>query len=1177
MTMATAVVCPVQPMLETNGEASSSKDTKYKCKFCGKFYSSSHSLKTHEKWHTGDLKHKCTYCEKKFRNPSEVKRHEMTHTGERPNKCPHCKMKFIQKTSLREHIEKKHQSDSNSPNQSENLICKYCQKVFEDRESLNQHEEAEAKDFEALHESFEQDEFKELENFSFQDYLPQGIADDKGAFSEQILKNDQHTSIVPLFSDTVTILSKRPSNNNDINFEVPPAKLSHMSVNSVSNSCNSRLSENGSVNQIKQESEALGFDKCLSVSSHDQEFTKSAFLKDDIFPFSFPENFIADPVEDDKLKESQLLPKTELQTFASDVKESKELAKIKVEDAKFDAAPIIKEEDKVDELAQFFEELEGQYPHLKSELVESFQIPAFPSTSSTSLLLSNCLKTDVDRSTSNETSRFTGASTPVDTIQASGLTQPSPPSYHPHVLSPVAANAVPSPELQNQNVSREVVNSASIPPVIHIAQLDQSTIQSHRVVSSTSTDGIFPTQTQYFQSTDQVQPLSYQDELNEFCEGILNQIESSSWNELAVANEIQTLPTNEVTETKMQQDQSQIQIQPIVYASRQNSNVSQISPKENTSQISLDSSEKWITDRSSIPNGWRMKIVDTLVGTRTMKKSQFLSPTGQFFDSRKSALDHMIRTMAYSTEDIETMKKGLRNKTKFEWESGREGVPQGWKTRQKLSSDGKVRIFYLSPGGISFPCRLAAYDHMVKDGGYRQEDIDMMKIGAKSKRNRGKDFREGDPSIPPGWKIRINAQNKESFRSPEGVFFHSRQTVLDHIIKEGYPQEYIDIVRSKIPVGRKKRRKKNSSDIKWEENDPTVPENWKMRIVTCSDGHAVTFFLTPEGVTIKGRKAALQHMIKSGLYSSKDLDLMKSHLNVLSRVSDIWIPGDPTLPAGWKIKKYKSKAETNRVHCEYLSPQNHVFRSRKAVIEHMRKAGTYTEEDVRIVESGNVKIKPKSTESSVQKNACWKESESLPMGWKMKEEGEQSGRRCMFLSPEGKIFWTRFQVLEGMAKSGKYSAEDFAKVREALEDFPSSNNNNTNITKVTTISKPCTLLPNSQQNYYSANTQLNPVSPSTSKSQFDEAFSKPLPSRPVQRSPSVLPTQLGNIFQSDSCQVTSKVSLQESQKSEPQSVLHGTAFINYDPSQPQSLMPARVTLAGRPTILQAKQVKMNEN
>ena len=54
---------------------------RFECEFCGKLYSSSHSLRTHKKWHTGDLKHKCTFCEKKFRNPSELKRHEMTHTG----------------------------------------------------------------------------------------------------------------------------------------------------------------------------------------------------------------------------------------------------------------------------------------------------------------------------------------------------------------------------------------------------------------------------------------------------------------------------------------------------------------------------------------------------------------------------------------------------------------------------------------------------------------------------------------------------------------------------------------------------------------------------------------------------------------------------------------------------------------------------------------------------------------------------------------------------------------------------------------------------------------------------------------------------------------------------------------------------------------------------------------
>ena len=96
--------------------------------------------------------------------------------------------------------------------------------------------------------------------------------------------------------------------------------------------------------------------------------------------------------------------------------------------------------------------------------------------------------------------------------------------------------------------------------------------------------------------------------------------------------------------------------------------------------------------------------------------------------------------------------------------------------------------------------------------------------------------------------------------------------------------------------------------------------------------------------SFKGRKAALQHMLKTGLYSQQDVDLMKEHLNVISKVSDIWTAGvvlkylklsgitlylifttgDPTLPVGWKIKKYKSKSDTTRVHCEYLSPQNQV-------------------------------------------------------------------------------------------------------------------------------------------------------------------------------------------------------------------------------------------------------------
>ena len=162
-------------------------------------------------------------------------------------------------------------------------------------------------------------------------------------------------------------------------------------------------------------------------------------------------------------------------------------------------------------------------------------------------------------------------------------------------------------------------------------------------------------------------------------------------------------------------------------------------------------------------------------------------------------------------------------------------------------------------------------------------------------------------------------------------------------------------------------------------------------------------------------------MVAAGSYSQEELDRMRSHLNVLSRVSDIWIPGDPTLPTGWKIKKYKSKAETNRVHCEYLSPQNQVFRSRKAVVEHMKKVGSYTEEDFRTVEAGNVKIRPGKPEEG------WREDESIGAGWQVKEEG---GRE-MFRSPAGGIVWTRAQAAAAAARVASQPSSGNTETRAA--------------------------------------------------------------------------------------------------------------------------------------------------
>ena len=141
------------------------------------------------------------------------------------------------------------------------------------------------------------------------------------------------------------------------------------------------------------------------------------------------------------------------------------------------------------------------------------------------------------------------------------------------------------------------------------------------------------------------------------------------------------------------------------------------------------------------------------------------------------------------------------------------------------------------------------------------------------------------------------------------------------------------------------------------------------------------------------------------------------------------------------------------MHCEYLSPQNQVdspsphsvvltltslflcqvFRSRKAVVEHMRKHGGYSEADIKIVEAGNVKNKQRTSQDNnaafAGTSLSWVVSDSLPASWRLREEGEPGQRRTVFLSPEGKIFWSRTQVLEALIKTGA-SQQDISKVQK---------------------------------------------------------------------------------------------------------------------------------------------------
>ena len=56
-------------------------DRPHHCETCGKQFRDPHSLRLHQKRHTGIGLHTCTECGKDFTNPFHLKRHLRIHSG----------------------------------------------------------------------------------------------------------------------------------------------------------------------------------------------------------------------------------------------------------------------------------------------------------------------------------------------------------------------------------------------------------------------------------------------------------------------------------------------------------------------------------------------------------------------------------------------------------------------------------------------------------------------------------------------------------------------------------------------------------------------------------------------------------------------------------------------------------------------------------------------------------------------------------------------------------------------------------------------------------------------------------------------------------------------------------------------------------------------------------------
>ena len=361
------------------------------------------------------------------------------------------------------------------------------------------------------------------------------------------------------------------------------------------------------------------------------------------------------------------------------------------------------------------------------------------------------------------------------------------------------------------------------------------------------------------------------------------------------------------------------------------------------------------------------------------------------------------------------------------WVEDDPSVPAGWKTREYVNKGGQNVKHIMSPTGVFFAGRKAALEHMEAspDGNYTPEDMELMQSGLRLV------WGEDDPTMPEGWKTRITDIRTKAgltqmqwFRSPDGQLFRGRKSALKFLeSSNSYSNDDIKAFKSR-PAS----EKKFSKDYDWTEEDPNIPEGWKSTVIQMNSfGKMVpsSRFLAPDGRYCSNRIDALRYMVKEGIYTHHDFEIMKGGL-----LTDGWRM-DENLPAGWYMKPRKDKANEATASYHYLTENYRQFDSTKAAVKYIHANPEEFPPDT--VAKLEVMVNATAKALCPDKYDWLENRDTLPEGWKYRTVVCSNGlERHFFLAPDGSSYSGRKQAVDYMKKND-FKPDDIKKMESGFK------------------------------------------------------------------------------------------------------------------------------------------------